>query len=329
VTNLPGTVDTVTLTLKDLTDESDSIYEIESMIAGPTGAGLDFFSDVGAFNTGITSGNYIFADDNGTLPSSGTTISPGTYEATSYDTGANSGGDTYTASASGFYTPPSSFKYAQPRGNPAYTFDTGTDNVFGTTNPNGTWSLYFNQTEAGSAAGATGGWCLNFTETLPSISLTAQSPSTFTQNGTGSFPVTITNLGSGDIGDPTQTAANAMVVTDALPAGLTYSSFTGTDWTCSASGQTVTCRNQDTVAPTAEYNALSISVNVSSTASGSLGNNTVSISDTEAANTPGASSASVTIDVAPDFTSANTTPFTVGSSGIFIVTASGYPGPDV
>jgi hypothetical protein len=100
VTNLPGTVDTVTLTLKDLTDESDSIYEIESMIAGPTGAGLDFFSDVGAFNTGITSGNYIFADDNGTLPSSGTTISPGTYEATSYDTGANSGGDTYTASAS-------------------------------------------------------------------------------------------------------------------------------------------------------------------------------------------------------------------------------------
>jgi hypothetical protein len=325
VTNLPGTVDTVTLTLDSFYTFSDSIYEIESMIAGPTGAALDFFSDTGATNTILSSGNYIFADGHGAVGQS--SFGPGTYEASSYDTGANSGGDTYTASPSGFYTLPSSFKYAQPRGNPAYTFDTGTDNVFGTTNPNGTWSLYFNQTEAGSAAGATGGWCLNFTETLPSISLTAQSPSTFTQNGTGSFPVTITNLGSGDIGDPTQTAANAMVVTDTLPAGLTYSSFTGTDWTCSASGQTVTCRNQDTVAPTAEYNPLSISVNVSSTASGSLGNNTVSISDTEASNTPGASSASVTIDVPPDFTSANTTPFTVGSSGIFIVTASGYPAP--
>lgn len=34
---------------------------------------------------------------------------------------------------------------------------------------------------------------------------------------------------------------NPVTVTDVLPTGITYKSFTGTGWSCSASGQTVTC----------------------------------------------------------------------------------------
>ena len=34
---------------------------------------------------------------------------------------------------------------------------------------------------------------------------------------------------------------NPVTVTDVLPTGITYKGFTGTGWSCSASGQTVTC----------------------------------------------------------------------------------------
>ncbi len=75
--------------------------------------------------------------------------------------------------------------------------------VFGGTtsstyNGNGTWSLYLD--DGGPLAGdepiyVNNGWCVSLTQNLPSISVAAQSASTFSQGGTGSFPVNITNEG--------------------------------------------------------------------------------------------------------------------------------------
>ena len=55
----------------------------------------------------------------------------------------------------------------------------------------------------------------------------------FPRGGTGRYRILVGNRGPN--------AAETPRVVDTLPAGLTYSSASGTGWTCSASGQTVTC----------------------------------------------------------------------------------------
>ena len=327
VSNLPGTLNTATLTLKNFSIlVGDQLDNTASLVVGPTGAALDFFSNTadGTIGDEALAGNYIFADSAGALVSSGSgNISAGTYRPTSY-VGTDNANDVFTADTGGFFTLPGSFGYSASRGTSTFA-----NKFLNGSSADGTWSLYFNSPNANiNGTGAAGGWCMNLTENLPSISVSGQSASTFAQGGTGSLPaITITNNGTGSIGDPTQTTANAMTVTDTLPIGLTYSSKTGTDWSCSASGQTVTCTNEDTVAQAASYNALTINVTVSATASGSIGNNTVAVSDVEASNTPASTNGAVTIDVAPVFTSANNTTFKVGTAGSFIVTASGTPAP--
>jgi hypothetical protein len=206
-----------------------------------------------------------------------------------------------------------------------------------TYNGNGTWSLYIDDggtTGEGEDTSITGGWCLNLTVNLPSIGFNGQSPSTFTQGGTGALPaIVITNNGIGGngevgpIGDPTQTTANAMKVVDVLPPGLTFTNSNGsTDWSCAAAGQTVTCTNEDSVAVNASYSDLTLNVSVSGTATGNIGNNTVSVSDAEAANTPGQAVAAITIDVPPSITSASSTAFVEGTAGSFSITSSpGFP----
>jgi hypothetical protein len=172
---------------------------------------------------------------------------------------------------------------------------------------------------------------VNFNVNLPSISFSGPTASSFTQGGTGSLPaVTITNNGvngAGSIGDPAQTTANAMTVTDTLPTGLTYAGFSGTDWTCpTPSGQTaVTCTNKDTVAFDGSYSPLTINVSASNTLSGPIGNNTVAVSDTQAASNPASQTGAVFIDVAPAITSGNNTTFVAGVPGTFTVTTTGYP----
>ena len=42
-----------------------------------------------------------------------------------------------------------------------------------------------------------------------------------------------------------------MTMVDTLPTGLTYVSAVGTDWTCDAAGQVVTCDLADPLAPLA------------------------------------------------------------------------------
>ncbi len=338
VTNLPGTVNTVRVTLNGFTTRDQG--DLLSLLVGPGGNNLDFFSLTGSNVSNAPSPfNLTFAD--GASSISGNLSSSGTFAPTSFNTDI-----TYPqcppnaplcgilgvgpALASNLFTPTNKAATAGT----SILGNADAQGVFGGTtsstyNGNGTWSLYLDDggpTGGGEVTNVSGGWCVALTQNLPSISATSQSPSTLTQGGTGSFPVTITNEGAGPIGDPTATTANAMTVTDVLPPGLTYAGFSGTDWSC-AGGQTVVCTNQDTVAAGASYNPLSINVNVSHTESGPIGTYTLSVSDTEAANTPAPSNGEVTIDAPPAITSAGSTTSTAGIPSTFLVTtaAGAYP----
>ena len=274
VSNLPGTLNTLTLALDNFAvPGQDQIYQIASLLEGPTGSALDFFSNTGGAGTEIaSSGNYIFSDTaSGLVPEASTNLSPGTYKPTAYEL-YTSQPDTFTSSPSGFYNAPGSFFYAQPHGSPAYTFNTGTDNAFYGTNPTGTWSLFFNQVDEGSAAaGASNGWCLNLTENLPAVTVTKSHSGNFSQGQQNAeYKVDIVNNGPGSTGDPT--GSNPLTVTDTLNSAFTYSNYSGTGWSCSAAGQTVTCTNDSAIADGNSYPELVVDVNVSATASGSIGN---------------------------------------------------------
>ncbi|MCC6769990.1 MAG: DUF11 domain-containing protein [Gemmatimonadaceae bacterium] len=67
-------------------------------------------------------------------------------------------------------------------------------------------------------------------------------PLIFGRNAT--FTLTVTNVGNG-------ATTGLITVTDQLPAGFTYVSASGIGWTCSASGQLVTCTNPGPLAPKA------------------------------------------------------------------------------
>ena len=68
------------------------------------------------------------------------------------------------------------------------------------------------------------------------LQLTKTAVDAFAVGSTGTFLLTVRNAGPG-------VAFGPLEVVDVLPAGLTYSSSTGTGWTCASTGQTVTCRH--------------------------------------------------------------------------------------
>src|SRR5580658_6175214 len=252
VSNLWGTVSAVTVTLDgwDIPDQDVELYSVESLLAGPQAA-LDFFS-VTDGTAQVSTGNYTFSDTGSALNTSN--VAPGTYKPVSDDSTA----DAFFQDPGNFYTLPSSFQYAATHGSATLT------SVFGSSNPNGTWSLYFNQT-ASATTGATSGWCLNFTENPATVTATTESTDSFTQGQQGAqFTVNTKNTGSGPTGDPTS-GSNPLKVIDALNSAFTFVGTGSEGWSCGVSGQTVTCTNDGAVAPGASYPALTLNINVSAT----------------------------------------------------------------
>ena len=90
------------------------------------------------------------------------------------------------------------------------------------------------------------------------------------QNGT--YTIVVSNNGPNNEPGP-------IVVTDTLPAGLTYVSATGSDWACSASGQIVTCNRAGSLAVGATTTNITLTVSVGSSASPSV-TNTASVTAT-------------------------------------------------
>lgn len=90
------------------------------------------------------------------------------------------------------------------------------------------------------------------------LSIDKTHSGSFPRGGTGTYSITVSNAGP-------DAAASPRVV-DTLPAGLTFSSSSGTGWSCSSSGQVVTCNQSSDVASGQSAPKLTINVSVSSSA---------------------------------------------------------------
>ena len=94
----------------------------------------------------------------------------------------------------------------------------------------------------------------------PDLTLTKSHSGNFTQGQTGaSYTIAVTNSGTGS-------TSGAVTVSDTLPAGLTPTAAAGTGWTCSGSGQNVSCTRSDALAAGQSYPALTLTVNVAANA---------------------------------------------------------------
>jgi len=327
VANLPGTINSAGVTLKQLHITSPG--DLESLLVGPNGASapmqaqtLDFFSHAGGSGGSTAFGpqDTSFLDG---FASVSATSAPGAQNGpTSYGT------TSYTASP--FYTLPGTYQYATPQGQ--FTFNTGAltgtgGGVYTNTDPNGTWSVYFDQLIHHSGDGASA-WCMNFTENPVTVGVTESHTGSapgndFVQGEQGAqFTVNITNNGPGATGDPD--GNHPLTVADVLASDFTPGTLpTGTPWNCSAVLQTVTCTSNLAVAQGSSYPTLTIPVNVSPTA-GASDTNQASVSGGGATST-NSNTDTVTINPAPVLAVAKThqgTSFTAGQTAEWDITVS-------
>ena len=280
VSNLPGTVKAATVTLNGFSTNDQG--DLLSLLVGPGGNNLDFFSLTGSSVTAAPSPiNVTFSDLASNIVNENL-VSSGSFRPTSFNLN-----DTYPQCPSnadhcanppvGPPLPSNPFTPSNkaPISGTAILGNANAVGVFGGTisstyNGNGTWSLYLDQ-RAGATGGeltnVTQGWCVNLTENLPIVSATKSHTDTFAQ-GQQSVPFTIdiTNRGPGATGDPTG-GTSPLTVTDTLNSAFTYAGFSGTAWSCSSAVQVVTCLNHSSVAQGDSYTPLTIIVNVNPTAS--------------------------------------------------------------
>src|SRR3984957_9047765 len=310
VSNLFGTVKTVTVSLNGYSEGQPDF--LTSVLVGPaadTAATLDFFSGAGGPNTAGPF-NLIFSDAGGGLVPQNSAPTAGTFKPTAYNTT-----DTFTASTSGLYTLPGTYNYAASRGTSTFT------TVYAGTNPIGNWDLYFNQTGDNPGGGLATGWCLNFTQNAPVLTINKSHTGNFVQGQQGSqFAIVVGNSGPGSAG-----GAIGITVTDVMPAGLTpaASPGSGTGWSCSSVSQTITCTNATVVASGSSFPTLTLNVNVAANATGSV-NNTASVNGS--GNTVAVNSNTNTVTIVPTpvlaISKSPSGTFTQGSTAVWNITVS-------
>ncbi|MBZ5603097.1 MAG: Ig-like domain repeat protein [Acidobacteriia bacterium] len=325
VSNLFGTVSSVSVTFKGLHVTSPG--DLETLLVGPNGASpigtaqtFDFFSLTGGSGGATAFGpqDTAFADVFSVVPANG--------PVSSQDGATSRGATSYTASP--FFTLPATLQHATPTG--SFTFNTGvltgtSGGVYAGADPNGTWSVYFNQLIHHVGDGATS-WCLGFVENPVSVSITeghtGSAPNNHFVQGeqTAQLTTSITNNGPGSTGDPD--GNHPLTVTDTLNSAFSYVGFTGTGWSCSAVSQVVTCLHHGAIADTASYPLLTINVNVSATATTGPVSNSVQITGGGASSN--SASDSITIDAAPvlSISKTHTGNFTQGQSAEWDIAVS-------
>ncbi len=305
VTGLSGTVGKVTVALHNIS--SSDIAQTDMLLVGPTGAAIIPFAAVGDGST-ISGVNITLDDTAASLIPGGSPLTSGTYKPTSI-----------TGSTSLVFPSPAptvvAGDYAATDGSVTLT------SQFQSTAPNETWALYAMDNSGSGAGTIGGGWCLNFTENAVSVTATKAHSGNFTQGQQGAqFTLNITNNGPGATGDPD--GSHPLTVVDVLAAGFTPAAPTGTSWSCSAVGQTVTCTSDLAVAQGNSYPTLTIPVNVSPTA-GASASNQVSVSGGGVTST-NSNTDTVTINPAPVLAVAKSHPgsFTAGQTAEWDIAVS-------
>jgi hypothetical protein len=313
VTNLPGTIQTATLTLSAFKHADPSF--LQSLLVGPNGHTLDFFTAAGGINP--------FGPQNTTFTDAGSSISSSSPPAPNQTPESFGPVPTYTASP--FFTLPGTYSRAASAG--AATFA----GSFSNADPNGVWSLYFDQTTHISAGDGATSWCMNLVEnSVTGTGNTAHigpAPNNhMRQGGTGSVTFTLLNNGPGPTGDPD--GAHGMVITGTLPAGLSFGTLpTGTPWNCIGVSSALTCKSSSAVASDQAYPLLTVPVLVASNAAASV---TVSgFTFSGAGMTAGTfSSDTITIDPPPTLaiSKSHTGSFAQGSTGNWTLQVSNTSG---
>src|SRR5260370_31477291 len=90
-----------------------------------------------------------------------------------------------------------------------------------------------------------------FAAGTPDLTLTKSHSATFTQGGTGSYTLTAKNAG-------TAATSGTVTVRDPVPSGLTPTKASGTGWSCTISGQTVTCTRSNALAAGSSYPSITL-----------------------------------------------------------------------
>src|SRR5258705_495761 len=145
----------------------------------------------------------------------------------------------------------------------------------------------------------------------PDLTLTKTHSGNFTQGQTGAtYTLSASNGGTG-------ATAGTVTVTDTLPASLTATAMSGTGWSCTVA--TLTCTRSDALAVGASYPAITLTVDVSSSAPASV-TNTAAVSGGGETNTGNESASKPeTIDppLTPELTMTKTDAgnFTQGQTG--------------
>ena len=100
----------------------------------------------------------------------------------------------------------------------------------------------------------------------PDLTITKTHVGNFTQGQIGAqFTVTVTNSG-------TPSTIGVVTLIDTVPTGLTPMTASGTGWSCTVAGATVTCTRSDALAPGASYPPATITVDVAASAPASVAN---------------------------------------------------------
>src|SRR5439155_24830648 len=106
---------------------------------------------------------------------------------------------------------------------------------------------------------------VTITGQAPDLTIAKSHVGSFVRGSTGSYSATVSNIGAA-------ASSGLVTVSDALPAGLTPSTASGTGWSCVVAGQTVTCTRSDALAAGASYPVITITVAISQSATSPLTN---------------------------------------------------------
>ncbi|MDQ6883665.1 MAG: sortase [Candidatus Dormibacteraeota bacterium] len=111
----------------------------------------------------------------------------------------------------------------------------------------------------------------------PDLTLSKSHTDPVVRGSTGVYTLTAHNIGL-------VATSGLVTVTDAVPAGLTPTTASGTGWTCGIAAQTVTCTRSDALGGSAAYPAITVSVAIPQGMAGPV-TNTASISGGAESNT--------------------------------------------
>lgn len=168
----------------------------------------------------------------------------------------------------------------------------------------------------GATAGAAGVSATNLTPAqltglqsaalcAPDMTLGKSHVGNFTRGSAASYTIPVSNV------SPFGSTSGVVTINDTLPFGISPTGATGPGWSCSVSGQTVSCTRSDVLTAGASYPSITLSALISQSAPATL-TNTATVS--------GGGEANLLNDTATDIA-------LVGSSADMSVTDAGSPNP--